>query len=114
MTTIKTKAAVATARWRHGNRGSFLAAVSGSVTAAAQQKGAAITWWWQGGGGGQHGSKVVAIARQQQCKGSGDDRPKDRGRGHFPSALLLLPLLTMPPKNKGDCSLVAEQWQWRA
>ena len=67
----------------------------------------AIARQWQGSSGGQRGSRAVVIARRQQRKGDGDDRPKDMRCG---SALLLLPLLAMPPKNKG----AAEQWQWRA
>jgi hypothetical protein len=52
----------------------------------------------------------VLIAWRQQCKGgtiAPRIGPKDRWHS---SALLLLPLLATPPKNKG----VAEQWQWRA
>ena len=61
-TTIKTKAAVATARWLHGDSSGFLAAISGSTAAAAQQKDGSNTvvaavWQWQ-------------AARQQVCGNS--------------------------------------------
>ena len=123
--TIKTKAAVATARGQHGDSCGFLAAVSGSTAAAAQQKGGgngvavAGRWRWasrqQGGGNSvaaagqwrwaarqQRGGDSVAAAMQRR-----HDCPKDRQCG---IALFLVPLLAMPPKNKG----AAEQWQWRA
>ena len=105
---IKTKATVATAQGRHSDSGGFLAAVSGSTAATVQRKGggnsAAVAGWQRWAARQQGGGDRAAAA----TRGSGNDCPKYRWRN---SALLLPPLLAMPPKNKGNCSLAAEQWQ---
>jgi hypothetical protein len=102
-------------RWqqRGGSMATVAASWQPSVAARQRQsnrRSAAIVWQRQGGGIRQHGSRLVAIVWRQQHKGSGNNHPNNRQRG---SALLLLPLLVMPPKNKCNCSLAAEQWQWR-
>jgi hypothetical protein len=87
------KAAVATARGQHGDSGGFSAAISGSTAGAAQQKGggngtaAAGRWRWAARQQGSGDSAAAAMQWRHDC-------PKDRWRG---SALLLPPLLAMPP-----------------